>query len=199
MSRCNPNVHLYGASVRWLMDESVYARIPLSSLRHRKMSLSPRAYRQPANSYAFFALPVKSRQRSSLPEESSHNGKMLEWNPSARLNCSSTGFVVSRVVSFENLSDVNTASLSNFDRSKRWISRSFVREINARYDGIRQDQQFVRTDSYETYFDTLYMRDSGRKLWWQMTKCLVWKNRFKKDKLKRDIKRDNIKIKKFSA
>lgn len=76
MSRCNPNVHLYGASVRWLMDESVYARIPLSSLRHRKMSLSPRAYRQPANSYAFFALPVKSRQRSSLPEESSHNGKM---------------------------------------------------------------------------------------------------------------------------
>lgn len=121
----------------------------------------------------------------------------VEWNPSARLNCSSTGFVVSRVVSFENLSDVNTAR--NFDRSKRWISRSFVREINARYDGIRQDQQFVRTDSYETYFDTLYMRDSGRKLWWQMTKCLVWKNRFKKDKLKRDIRRDNIKIKKFSA
>lgn len=99
----------------------------------------------------------------------------VEWNPSARLNCSSTGFVVSRVVSFENLSDVDTAR--NFDRSKRWISRSFVREINARYDGIRQDQQFVRTDSYETltYFDTLYMRDSGRKLWRQMTKCLVWK------------------------
>lgn len=121
----------------------------------------------------------------------------VEWNPSARLNCSSTGFVVSRVVSFENLSDVDTAR--NFDRSKRWISRSFVREINARYDGIRQDQQFVRTDSYEIYFDTLYMRDSGRKLWWQMTKCLVWKNRFKKDKLKRDIRKDNIKIKKFSA
>lgn len=121
----------------------------------------------------------------------------VEWNPSARLNCSSTGFVVSRVVSFENLSDVDTAR--NFDRSKRWISRSFVREINARYDGIRQDQQFVRTDSYETYFDTLYMRDSGRKLWRQMTKCLVWKNRFKKNKLKRDIRRDNIKIKKFSA
>lgn len=121
----------------------------------------------------------------------------VEWNPSARLNCSSTGFVVSRVVSFENLSDVDTAR--NFDRSKRWISRSFVREINARYDGIRQDQQFVRTDSYEIYFDTLYMRDSGRKLWRQMTKCLVWKNRFKKDKLKRDIRRDNIKIKKFSA
>lgn len=123
----------------------------------------------------------------------------VEWNPSARLNCSSTGFVVSRVVSFENLSDVDTAR--NFDRSKRWISHSFVREINARCDGIRQDQQFVRTDSYETliYFDTLYMRDSGRKLWWQMTKCLVWKNRFKKDKLKRDIRRDNIKIKKFSA
>lgn len=123
----------------------------------------------------------------------------VEWNPSARLNCSSTGFVVSRVVSFENLSDVDTAR--NFDRSKRWISRSFVREINARYDGIRQDQQFVRTDSYETliYFDTLYMRDSGRKLWWQMTKYLVWKNCFKKNKLKRDIRRDNIKIKKFSA
>ena len=43
-----------GVSTKYLCRRSATEKCPY-----------PRAHRQPANSYAFFALPVKSRQRSS--------------------------------------------------------------------------------------------------------------------------------------
>lgn len=71
----------------------------------------------------------------------------VEWNPSARLNCSSTGFVVSRVVSFENLSDVDTAR--NFDRSKRWISRSFEERLT---------RDMMELDKINNLYEQIHMK-----------------------------------------